>query len=266
MIDRINSGDRDALKQLLTRYTKPIYERALARTKDDARAKEITRDTLSSIVAAAEKGECPADTSAWIMSLVDTRCSDDELSAILDDVLSKDPVGWERQEPKKDWQTEAPQAAWSGESKVQPTPAQEPQPEPEPEPEPRKEAETRSIQPPAPAYSEPKPRPEVRHQPQEPQKAAPDRARNDIPEEAPARVRSSRAVPELFDDGEDDEPRGGKRRRSGGVGMVLLILLLLVLVAALVWMLVVMLMTRGVLPMADFGFADWFNTNIFKLY
>lgn len=262
MIDRINNGDRDALKQLLTRYTKPIYERALARTKDDARAKEITRDTLSSIVAAAEKGECPADTSAWIMSLVDTRCSDDELSAILDDVLSKDPVGWERQEPKKDWQTEAPQASWSGESKIQPAPTQESQPEPEP----REEAETRSIQPPA--YSEPQAQPEVpqRQPAQEPQKATHERARDVIPEEAPPRARSSRAVPELFDDGEDDEPRGGRRRRSGGVGMVLLILLLLVLVAALVWMLVVMLMTRGILPMADFGFADWFNTNIFKLY
>lgn len=48
--------------------------------------------------------------------------------------------------------------------------------------------------------------------------------------------------------------------------IVLLIFLLAIVTLALVWVLVVKLMYLGILPKADFGFAEWFNAHLFRLY
>ena len=55
----------------------------------------------------------------------------------------------------------------------------------------------------------------------------------------------------------DSKPRGL---------IVLLIFLLAIVTLALVWVLVVKLMYLGILPKADFGFAEWFNAHLFRLY
>ena len=48
--------------------------------------------------------------------------------------------------------------------------------------------------------------------------------------------------------------------------LVIAIILLSFLVVFLVWVLVVKLMTSGILPNYDFGFARWFNAHVFELY
>ena len=44
------------------------------------------------------------------------------------------------------------------------------------------------------------------------------------------------------------------------------IVILAALTLAAIWVLLVMLMKRGILPDWDMGFADWFNENIFNLF
>ena len=311
MIDRINNGDKQALRELLTRYTKPIYERALYKLGDEKRAKDITRDTLADVVSAAEEGRCPQDVSAWILSMVDCRSSEQELDKILDEVLAEDPVGWNggtspSWTPDADaWSTAKPSGPAAAYQPVQPVyeqpvyaqPVQQPVSEP---------AAQQPVQPvyeqpvyEQPVYAQPAQQPvseppvrQPAYEPQERAHIAPPVREKPLPRqpkeehgvEEPARTKrprpaeaqgrdvalqpKQRTAPDLFDDDEDefDEPKRKKNKGGSGVGMVLLILLLLLLVGVLVWMLVVMLMTRGVLPRADLGFADWFNANIFKLY
>ena len=48
--------------------------------------------------------------------------------------------------------------------------------------------------------------------------------------------------------------------------IVLLIFIMALITLALVWVLVVKLMYMGIIPKADFGFAEWFNANLFRLY
>lgn len=87
-------------------------------------------------------------------------------------------------------------------------------------------------------------------------------------------MRKTQSTPSLFDDDateyeHDDEATPRKRekkREEAPVGMVLLIFLLVMVVLGLIWMLLVMLMSKGYLPMMDFGFARWFNANIFQLF
>ena len=48
--------------------------------------------------------------------------------------------------------------------------------------------------------------------------------------------------------------------------MVVLIFTLSLITIALVWVLLVKLMYVGAIPKFDFGFAEWFNAHMFKLY
>lgn len=70
----------------------------------------------------------------------------------------------------------------------------------------------------------------------------------------------------LDGDDEEDDYSGDEEDTRVSPGMVVLIFVLAVIVVLFVWILIVKLSTMGVINMSDFGFADWFNQNIFKLY
>ncbi len=57
-----------------------------------------------------------------------------------------------------------------------------------------------------------------------------------------------------------------KHSRLRGFMDTAVIVILAALTLAAVWVLLVMLMERGILPDWDMGFADWFNENIFNLF
>lgn len=80
-------------------------------------------------------------------------------------------------------------------------------------------------------------------------------------------------VPLLFE--EEEAPAETPRRRpvlpeeeerSASPLLVIGIILLSLAVVFLVWVLVVKLMTTGILPNYDFGFARWFDSHIFEFY
>ena len=81
------------------------------------------------------------------------------------------------------------------------------------------------------------------------------------------------SAPRLFDEdlsldweNEDDIEPEDEADSKPSVLIVLLIFLLAIVTLALVWVLVVKLMYLGILPKADFGFAEWFNAHLFRLY
>ena len=57
-----------------------------------------------------------------------------------------------------------------------------------------------------------------------------------------------------------------KHSRLRGFMDTAVIVILAALTLAAIWVLLVMLMKRGILPDWDMGFADWFNDNIFNLF
>lgn len=57
-----------------------------------------------------------------------------------------------------------------------------------------------------------------------------------------------------------------KHSRLRGFMDTAVIVILAALTLAAIWVLLVMLMKRGILPDWDMGFADWFNENIFNLF
>ena len=85
---------------------------------------------------------------------------------------------------------------------------------------------------------------------------------------APAPVNNT-AVPLLFE--EDDLPRSRaplaeEEERGASPLLVIGIILLSLVVVFLVWVLVVKMMTTGLIPNYDFGFARWFDSHIFEFY
>lgn len=79
------------------------------------------------------------------------------------------------------------------------------------------------------------------------------------------KARAPRAKRNDFLDDEEEYSNDDEEQRVSP-GMVVLIFVLAVIVVLFVWILIVKLSTMGVINMSDFGFADWFNKNIFKLY
>lgn len=85
---------------------------------------------------------------------------------------------------------------------------------------------------------------------------------------APAPVNNT-AVPLLFE--EEDLPRSRaplaeEEERGASPLLVIGIILLSLVVVFLVWVLVVKMMTTGLIPNYDFGFARWFDSHIFEFY
>ncbi len=65
---------------------------------------------------------------------------------------------------------------------------------------------------------------------------------------------------------EPDADGEKKHSRLRGFMDTAVIVILAALTLAAIWVLLVMLMKRGILPDWDMGFADWFNDNIFNLF
>ncbi len=79
------------------------------------------------------------------------------------------------------------------------------------------------------------------------------------------------AVPLLFAEDEEEVPRRAvsipeEEERGASPLLVIGIILLSLVVVFLVWVLVVKMMTTGLIPNYDFGFARWFDSHIFEFY
>lgn len=244
MIALLNSGDKRELRAFMQLYSRQIYDRALSITHDAAKAKDAARRVLAEVAALAARGGLKENIDAQLMALTDQICSEAIfLDGLVDDALKADaPEETERVEPC---------AAAAEQQEALMEHAEEAQPggfrfiaEESPE-------ENASLE--AAAFAD--------------------------DEEEYAAEQVCAEVPDLFDD-DVDVPRKPRREKPAkrraraladeGEGasplLVIAIILLSFFVVFLVWVLVVKLMTSGILPNYDFGFAQWFNTHVFELY
>ena len=244
MIALLNSGDKRELRAFMQLYSRQIYDRALSITHDAAKAKDAARRVLAEVAALAARGGLKENIDAQLMALTDQICSEAIfLDGLVDDALKTDaPVETECVEPC---------AAAAEQQEALMEHAEEAQPggfrfiaEESPE-------ENASLE--AAAFAD-------------------DEAEY-------AAEQACAEVPDLFDD-DVDVPRKPRREKPAkrraqalseeGEGasplLVIAIILLSFFVVFLVWVLVVKLMTSGILPNYDFGFAQWFNTHVFELY
>ncbi|HWQ58850.1 MAG TPA: hypothetical protein VN540_07485 [Clostridia bacterium] len=251
MIKLLNSGDQRELRAFLTLYAKPVYDRAAAITGNETDARRVTRRVISETALLAVKGALEEDVDAQLMKLTDACCSEDLFFAKLVEEtmqeLAVHPAG--EQDKPLPCEPLAPRAAVFAQKPAEaaPKPA-EPAPRPaEPVMRPAEPAQ-KSAEPLA-KPAESAPRPVDAAQAQRPVY---------VSDLAPA---EEEGVPELFPE-EDAEAEGKKV----GPLIVVLIFSLSLITVALVWVLLVKLMWLGVIPEFDFGFAEWFNTHLFRLY
>lgn len=233
MIALLNSGNKAELRAFLKLYTRPVYERALAITKSEADAIRVTRRVTSEVSVLALRGKLENDIDAQLMALTDACCSEDLFFARLVEDTLRDYPDDKSEQPtlfakagKPHWPSK-PSAVERGSAAITAEPKAE-----------------------APAETIPSSEEQLKTKPIEKSEA-----------------------PRLFDEDlsldwdEEDEPEPeDEADNKPSVLIVLLIFLLAILTLALVWVLVVKLMYIGILPKADFGFADWFNTHLFRLY
>lgn len=224
MIRLLNSGDPRELRAFLTLYARPVYERAMTITCDEADAKRVTRRVISETALLAAKGALEEDVDAQLMKLTDHCCSEDLFFAKLVDDTIKELASCTEKEP--DIGADARSAA-----AVDLRPAQAEQEPPEWDAAPQGFTGRESPQ--TNAYV------------------------SDLAA-APAD-----GVPDLF--AEEDELDAADEKKPGPFIVVLIFTLALITVA-LVWVLLVKLMALGILPKFDFGFAEWFNAHVFRLY
>lgn len=250
MIRLLNSGDQRELRAFLTLYAKPVYDRAMAITGNETDARRVTRRVVSETALLAVKGALEEDVDAQLMKLTDACCSEDLFFARLVDEtmqeLSVRPAG----EPDR-LLPRAPAFA--------PEPPQNPA-EPGPaEPAPKAAAPVNRPVAPAPkkVVTAEAPPPDAAPAPREAPEAPPPLYVSDL---APAQEVD---VPDLFAEEEAEAEAEGKK---AGPLMVVLIFTLSLITIALVWVLLVKLMYVGAIPKFDFGFAEWFNAHMFKLY
>lgn len=247
MIALLNSGDKRELRAFLKLYARPVYERALAITNSEADAIRVTRRVAGEVAVLAVRGKLELDIDAQLMAVTDACCSEDLFFArLVDDTISGMPdlhAGTERTGPIR-WEADGVRPRFDAVE----TPREAPAYQAAPPVEPYREAPAYQAAPPV-----------------EPYREAP--AYQAAPNYQAAQT--ARVVPSLFSEGPEaelaleDEPDA---ERKPSVFIVILIFFLSLITLALVWVLVVKLMTIGILPLADFGFAQWFNANIFRLY
>ncbi len=292
MLDKVNSGDQEALRAFLQTYAKYILNRATLKAPDEAIAREATRIAILQIKQAAEKGNIPAEPAPWIERLTDESVQRLTLpispgkkqpsvqSAKPAAVVGLSPAQKGQQAPRE--ARPSAQAQYQA-SQQQPQAAQyqnaqqRPRPQQQPQSAAQYGASQRQAQPAAAQYQPQRPQQAA----QRPQSGAPERQKSEAtqasrPVEKARPVHqqsSSRKIPDLF--GSDEELReidekkrrkSAKKKDDAPVGMVFVIFLLVIVVLGLIWMLLVMLMSKGYLPVMDFGFAEWFNSNVFKLF
>ncbi|MDO5112554.1 MAG: hypothetical protein Q4E65_09625 [Clostridia bacterium] len=246
MIQEVNQGDQTALRDFLGIYAKHILDRATAQTPDEQHAREATRMTILAITTAAKAGRVPSEPVPWVDKLTDESVA--RLSMPLTPAQPAQPI-----QPIQPPTPPAPMAppvetAWEPAVPMHVEPALDAYAYAPAAPEPAAE----------PFYAPPAP--------EQPPVYAPARA---------AQKHAARQVPDLFDADADayapeEEARPPRRRKKNRddapVGLVFLIFLMVLVVLGLVWMLLVMLMSKGYLPVMDFGFAQWFNANVFVLF
>lgn len=226
MIALLNSGNKAELRAFLKLYTRPVYERALAITKSEEDAIRVTRRVTSEVSVLALRGKLEEDIDAQLMALTDACCSEDMFFARLVEDTLRDYPEEKNEQPTLFGKAVKPN--W---------PAKQPS---------VVERGSAAI-----TASAPKSKTDG-----EPVTAAASAYT------APA---AESSTPRLFDedlslDWEDEADS------KPSVLIVLLIFLLAIVTLALVWVLVVKLMYLGILPKADFGFAEWFNAHLFRLY
>lgn len=231
MIKLLNSGDKKELHAFLKLYARPIYERALAITGNDADAKRVTRRAITETALLAAKGALEDDVDVQLMSLTDACCSEDIFfEKLVDDTMNE--LGTTVAAPAKPLQTaNTANTANTAQDAAQGSA-------------------------PTAVY-------------------APEKSGDTLFEDSFADMRArggekytGNEVPDLFDesDGEDDGLEDDDDVKKPGPLLVLLIFLLALITVALVWVLLVKLMYIGFIPKFDFGFAQWFNANVFMLY
>ncbi len=228
MIKLLNTGDKKELHAFLKLYARPIYERALAITGNDADAKRVTRRTITETALLAAKGALEDDVDEQLMSLTDACCSEDLFfEKLVDDTMNE--LG-----------TPAVQAKTGAVSADAP----------------KKHAAAQTEAAP-PLYALPK---------EEKDKPFTD-AFVDIRARGGEKY-GKQELPDLFDedDVENDDAAEDEGVKKPGPLLVVLIFMLSLVTVALVWVLLVKLMYIGLIPKFDFGFAQWFNTNVFMLY
>lgn len=226
MIKLLNTGDKKELHAFLKLYARPIYERALAITGNDADAKRVTRRAITETALLAAKGALEGDVDAQLMSLTDACCSEDLFfEKLVDDTMS------ELGTPAVPAKTGAVSADATPKHAVAQTEA-------------------------APPLYAP-----VKEE---------DTPFNDTFADIRARggeKYGKQELPDLFDeDDENGDAAEDEDVKKPGPLLVVLIFLLSLITVALVWVLLVKLMYIGLIPKFDFGFAQWFNTNVFMLY
>ncbi|OQA74069.1 MAG: hypothetical protein BWY35_00091 [Firmicutes bacterium ADurb.Bin248] len=229
MIRLLNSGDQRELRAFLTLYAKPVYDRAMAITGNETDARRVTRRVVSETALLAVKGALEEDVDAQLMKLTDACCSEDLFFARLVDETMQELSVRPAGEPDR-LLPRAPAFA----------------PEPPQDPPAQKKV--------VPAEAPP---PDAAPAPREAPEAPPPLYVSDL---APAQEVD---VPDLFAEEEAEAEAEGKK---AGPLMVVLIFTLSLITIALVWVLLVKLMYVGAIPKFDFGFAEWFNAHMFKLY
>lgn len=234
MIALLNSGNKAELRAFLKLYTRPVYERALAITKSEEDAIRVTRRVTSEVSVLALRGKLEEDIDAQLMALTDACCSEDMFFARLVEDTLRDYPEEKNEQPtlfgkavKPNWPAKQPSVVERSSAAM--------------------------------AVSAPKAKAE----------SGPDAAAAGA-YTAPA---AESSTPRLFDEdlsldweNEDDIEPEDEADSKPSVLIVLLIFLLAIVTLALVWVLVVKLMYLGILPKADFGFAEWFNAHLFRLY
>ena len=226
MIALLNSGNKAELRAFLKLYTRPVYERALAITKSEEDAIRVTRRVTSEVSVLALRGKLEEDIDAQLMALTDACCSEDMFFARLVEDTLRD---------------------YPEEKNEQPT------------------LFGKAVKPNWPAKQ-----PSVVERGSAAITASAPKSKTDGAYTAPA---AESSTPRLFDEdlsldweNEDDIEPEDEADSKPSVLIVLLIFLLAIVTLALVWVLVVKLMYLGILPKADFGFAEWFNAHLFRLY
>lgn len=263
MIALLNGGDKRELRAFMQLYSKQIYGRAFDITHDAVQAKQATRRVLAEVAALAARGGLKENIDAQLMALTDQVCSEALFfNGLVDEAMKPDA--------NKAMQEEAPAA-----------------------PEPAAAAAPTALPgPKAWVYAANAPAEEAVLAPESENEQAAHTAgekafapKETIASESETEEEDLEAeVPNLFDDDADDVDDAAtpmrersnpiKRRETNreddeeGAGplLVIAIILLSLVVVFLVWILVVKLMTSGVLPNYDFGFARWFNAHVFELY
>jgi hypothetical protein len=266
--------EKDALRDLLTQNAKPLYKRALDRTGDPEKAKEILRTIVRESGTAAETRMITTD---WLNEICD-RLSDSRQAS---DAIMPEAASFLAADTDDPPQTREPlpySYPESGRETYETPPAEEEASPKENETE-AEEADrfgTGSIKPDD-QSRQVLPRRVQRTMPSEPYPVSYDRV-GGAPSESKG-YRSDSEAAEAFrpysleEDDWINELREQRRRpareEKGGEGSRglynLAIVLCIPLILILLWIVAGLLMKKGAVPYSDLGYK-WFNTNFWPLF